>query len=582
MPAVGVGISPFFGRLTPSEAVAYYTRVKAGGGTIDDFSALVGLTLDYQRIASLNPSLYTFASGRKSGTQYSLIPTDGSGDFSVTRSGTTGMELNAQGYWQPVGENVPRYDYVSGVPMINIEEARTNLISRYKSFAHSDWTKSGARIEGDLSTAGADILAGWDFTVGWTATSATINDSNTFTSTSSGGLYKNIGLIAGKLYKVTIAGSSSVTVGLRNSAGAGINTIGDGFGTYYFIAVDASIYVRNSAAGTTDITTITIQEVTGYASPFVDASGNNLMSGYKLVEGTNNGEHSLVQANSISLTALATYTFTFFAMPSGRTRIKHYEDLWWGTLQGCVFILEGNGSTSSNGMYVVSSSCVLQNNGFYKCSITYTLNGSQLSTKNKLRLVTTGTTDSYQGDGVSGIYISHAQLEAGTVATSPIGGAEGSSQTRNADAIVKTGASALIGQTEGTIILDLSSSFLSDDVFTLNRSGNSVVIYKSNSVLFSFRIYYASTSFALTPFDSTGISRLKIGFSYKSGNSVVYINGNLHSSSTDTFNFTGSLDNIYVGSPSAYFAGIGLKKIASVQLYKTRLSNAQLAALTTL
>ena len=65
-----------------------------------------------------------------------------------------------------------------GCPSLLLEPSSTNLITQSEAFGNSYWTKSGASIEGDASTAGAEKLVNGDFATdsGWSkGTSWTIS-----------------------------------------------------------------------------------------------------------------------------------------------------------------------------------------------------------------------------------------------------------------------------------------------------------------------------------------------------------------------------------------------------------------------
>jgi len=99
--------------------------------------------------------------------------------------------------------------------------------------------------------------------------SGVIDDSNSFTTT--GGVFDGLRnnsssfqLIDGKSYKLVIAGtttSSGFTIGSVTASG---NEYGTGFGTHYFVATTANpttLWIRQQTAGTTDLTTFTIEEL---------------------------------------------------------------------------------------------------------------------------------------------------------------------------------------------------------------------------------------------------------------------------------------------------------------------------------
>jgi hypothetical protein len=74
-------------------------------------------------------SLIVTPNAEKATKLYSIIPTNGNGDFSVTRA-TTATRTNASGLIESVPINEPRFDYSLGsCPNILLEPQRTNLIA---------------------------------------------------------------------------------------------------------------------------------------------------------------------------------------------------------------------------------------------------------------------------------------------------------------------------------------------------------------------------------------------------------------------------------------------------------------------
>jgi hypothetical protein len=78
---------------------------------------------------------------------YSVIPSNGNGDFTFSRSGNA-TRVNKGGYIETMGSNVPRLDYplIDGVvqdcPALLLEPSRTNRLPYSNNFTTSDWVKS--------------------------------------------------------------------------------------------------------------------------------------------------------------------------------------------------------------------------------------------------------------------------------------------------------------------------------------------------------------------------------------------------------------------------------------------------------
>jgi len=193
-----------------------------------------------------------------------------------------------------------------------------------------------------------------------------------------------------------------------------------------------------------------------------------------------------------------------------------------------------------------------------------------------------GASRSYINAETNGNYGEFAgvQLEAGSYATSFISKATSASVTRNADVISKTGISSLIGQTEGTMFVD----FYNDGIANYNPCAISNGLY-DEAVYFEqyLGIMYAVIwdsgvqQFAFNA-GALSIGRHKMAIAYKTNDIVLYIDGVLKATDTSaTIPTTGTLDIGYVGGNPREKSTTNL-----TALWKTRLTNTQLAQLTTI
>ena len=90
------------------------------------------------------PSLALLPSGYKASKVYSVLPTDGTGDFTFTRSGNA-TRVNSEGLIELVSTNVPRLNYplidgvVQGCPSLLLEPIRQNVVPYSEAFDNAAW-----------------------------------------------------------------------------------------------------------------------------------------------------------------------------------------------------------------------------------------------------------------------------------------------------------------------------------------------------------------------------------------------------------------------------------------------------------
>jgi hypothetical protein len=254
-------------------------------------------------------------------------------------------------------------------------------------------------------------------------------------------------------------------------------------------------------------------------------------------------------------------------------------------------------NNSLNSPTSTSSSIESVGNGWYRVSVnlncTTTASGSNflvLATSNTGTPTTfvTGTLDPAYAGNSSSIYAWGAQLEAGSYPTSYIP-TTSASVTRNADAISKTGISSLIGQTEGVLYLDLYASGKNNDANTFGTwliagdSAENFQIYNLGTTLY----WYAKNTAGLIidqSADQTIVegTRYKIAFAYKSGDYALYING-VQKRTNANANVPIGVSQFNLSSGSFGASPAIVKNEYNVTaLWKTRLTNAQLAQLTTI
>jgi len=297
----------------------------------------------------------------------------------------------------------------------------------------------------------------------------------------------------------------------------------------------------------------------------------------------------------VTLTSGTTYNFSLFgkfgALSSGFTMQLFEENATtYGSGVCQAFNLnEGTlGASGTVGAGFTLQSVGMENygDGWYRCRMTVLMSytppsiprigfriGTQLSGGRPLSVVS-GSVSAWG-----------AQLETGSIATSYIPTTTASA-TRNADVISLSGAvSGCIGQTEGTIYAEVDMQrLILGSVFVLDVGGTGEYIAITKLATGAFRVSIKKTSTSAvniitTTTNAVGIYKLALG--YKSGDYALYINGVSRGTSTNSTDYpTGSLIQTVVSNTN--YGALNDCLRTPVVLYTTRLTNAELAALTTL
>ena len=179
--------------------------------------------------------------------------------------------------------------------------------------------------------------------------------------------------------------------------------------------------------------------------------------------------------------------------------------------------------------------------------------------------------------------VTNWQLEAGSNATSLIKTITGS-VTRNNELIIKTSASNLIGQTEGTIYVDFflknnNSGLITAIDIETDVSNFIVISINSNRVV---RLEVRSNSGSIVTLISSPILQLgnnKIVILYKSGNYKMFLNGTNIGNSNNSIFPNGVLKKFCISDVSYGYFNNFYKVVAH---WKTQITDQQAIQLTTL
>jgi hypothetical protein len=590
-------------------------------------------------------SIITIPSGYKAGTLYSQIPTDGTGDMSFTRTGDTATRVNSAGIietcitnlalqsngfltasWFRTGITVTSgiTDPNGGTTAFSMAGTSSTSAIKYTSQApftiandvktFSVYAKANTHSFLQLRLTTAGIYVNFDLTNG------------TFSNGASG--IGTITSIGGGWYRCQMTPSGATTntiaaIQLVDSLSAGINEASTTTNSIYIWRAQAQLgdlatnYIDTTTAAVTTgpVTNLPrldyfgstcpqlLMEPTrtnlmtysqmfndsGYVKSGVSVSGNVAVSpdGYSnadvMVEDNTSSGHRIIK--TISFVSGTTYTMSCFVKQGSGTRrfqILFPLAAFTSNLMANFNLQTGVITTSGS----VTAKIENYGNGWYRCIATATATITASSSFIAyLRNSDVADTNNYTGDGTSSLYLWGAQVEAGAYATSYIP-TTAATVTRNADVCSKTGISSLIGQTEGTIFVnfknDLNSNSGIDRIISISdgTSNNRIYIARTSGNA----SYFVSVSGGSVVGEISGSALpsgdVKLALAYKQNDCIIYING--VSAGTDTSVTIPACSQLFLGQENgATTAGL-FKPYNQVLVFKTRLTNDELATLTTL
>ena len=328
---------------------------------------------------------------------------------------------------------------------------------------------------------------------------------------------------------------------------------------------------------------------TGFSTPFNNANGT-------LIEAISNTGR--LRQTIAAITSGTTHTFSLFAkagnlaLASG-VSLTIQEGTSTNFASGVVqsFRLDtgelGASGTLGAGFTLTRASIENYGNGWYRCNMTVTASFTPSSAHIMVRPTSTIVSNLPATVIGGSAYIWGAQLEAGSVATSYIPTTTGT-VTRNADAISVTGVAGLIGQTEGTLYAEVdvrNAISRVASILQLRQDGNNQITLGITTAFGGTNTIAARAqkagSFVVGFHKTNNVAGIyKIAFAYKSTDCKLYINGTdtgVTIATNDAFTAF-SFNEIQLGMSNS--SNQFNDRILDAALYTTRLTDAELAALT--
>lgn len=318
-------------------------------------------------------------------------------------------------------------------------------------------------------------------------------------------------------------------------------------------------------------------------------SPDGTMDADKLVEDTTaTATHRTLQQATKAASSL-TRTFSVYLKASERTfaRVQVSDNTEVVAARTNIDLSAGTATTASisGGSSISAASARISpaGNGWYRVELTATFDATITTPGASVFLCNSLSSISYTGDGASGIFVWGAQWEDGSYATSYIPTA-GSQVTRTADtaSIIAPNFAPWYNQSEGTFVVEADTakptSVAAENLMvdasdgTLNnRHYLGFVTAKAEA-----RATVGGVNQAVIQQDYAANATEKLAYAYKANDFAFARNGSL--AGTDASGSLPTIDRMFIGNALGSAAHLD-GHIRSIRYFPTRLSNAQLQAL---
>jgi hypothetical protein len=259
-----------------------------------------------------------------------------------------------------------------------------------------------------------------------------------------------------------------------------------------------------------------------------------------------------------------------------RNGFSNSVKVWFNILTG-----EVGGNVQAGTTILNSASIENYGNGWFRIIVTTTDTLTNTFFDTRIRSAIANSSDTRFNN--ASYYVYGFQLEAAAYATTYIPTTT-AAVTRLADTASKTGISSLIGQTEGVLFIDMEfegyDGLAPKWIAFLVGSGLTYIgIYTTNNSRFYFEVYNVSIQASATSSAFVVGQRYKLALAYKANDFAFYVNGvQIGTDNSGTVPATSRFDLQYNTTENNLTA----RTYNQAALFPTRLTNAQLAEITTL
>lgn len=556
-------------------------------------------------------SLVVIPSGYKTSKVYAEKPTDGSGDLAFTRTGDTASRVNSAGLIERVRTNLVNYSE-------DLTNAAWNNVNQVTITANAGVSPNGTTTADRLLSTGSSwffsrnvsLTSGIPYTISVYVKSNT-GSSQTFT------LFGNNSDVSPNFTATTswqrfsftiTAASGSLAQGIaRDSSNSAGDLLVWGFQLETGDIATAYIPTTTAAVSVGPVANVPRLDYTGSTCPrlLLEPQRTNILNfsecfdnaywnkaGTTITANNTTSPDGYVNADRLTssgasgdeyiqraglTTTAGTYTSSIFVKNVNATQtLLMAVHLGEGSITSDLRYTWSTGAVTTNGTNAVSGKATSYGNGWVRLEFTYTIGAS----------VTGHWFRTYVQTGVStnSIFIYGASVELGAYATSYIP-TLAASATRGADACSKTGISSLIGQTEGTLFAEIQyfdniagTAELVPFYIGTGTFLTSIYITIYQDVLYC-TVWNGGVQEAIINCGSLTAGVHKVAAGYSNGFFVAYLDG--VQKGTYVPGSIPACSQVFLGTAGGS-TSIEAYKLSQALLFKTRLTNTELATLTTL
>jgi hypothetical protein len=267
-------------------------------------------------------------------------------------------------------------------------------------------------------------------------------------------------------------------------------------------------------------------------TPDAATSPNGLSTADKIIATATTGSHR-VFVSGVSLTGNRAVTVSIYAKAAEYAKLEIGFGNVGGAFSaetGVAYTLEGAGSTSNEFGLDSSHEITAVGDGWYRCQITVTPDGTGTATANFYLYNSTGQF-SYTGDGTSGLFLWGAQLEVGSTATTylPTGATINSAPRFDHNPLTGECLGLLVEEQRQNLLLN--SATLSTQTVTVTAVAHTLSFYGTGTVTLS------GTSTAGPLVGTAANSRVSLTFTPTAGSLTLTVSGSVTNANLEIGSF---------------------------------------------